>query len=304
MPELNPAREGYASFHGHRTRFRVIGQRGSRRPLLCIHDGPAFGCEYLHPLEEMHHTGRQVVFYDQLGCGASDHPDAGTDWSLELFIEELRAVRAAAGLDRCHVLGHGWGGILALEYALARPEGLESLVLSSTVASVPQWRSELARLIEALPEELRGPLHRHAAGLVAGSDPASRALVDAFLRRHLCRLKPWPECLERSIAEGRSHPEARRALLGAGELLPGGALAEWDVSTRLAEIQCPVLVVSGRYDLVPPAAVAALYRGIPSSEWVVFEHSAHVPHLEEPQRYLEVLDGFLNKVESAPRRPA
>jgi L-proline amide hydrolase len=304
MPELNPAREGYASFRGHQTRFRVIGERSSRRPLLCIHGGPAFGCEYLHPLEEMHHTGRQVVFYDQLGCGASDHPDAGADWSLGLFIEELRAVRAAAGLERCHVLGHGWGGMLALEYALTRPEGLESLVLSSTVASVPQWRRELDRLIEALPEALRGPLQAHAEGLVAGTDAASRALVDAFLHRHLCRIDPWPKCLERSIAEGRAHPEARRALLGPGELLPAGALAKWDISSRLAEIQCPVLVVSGRHDLVPPAAVAALYRGIPSSEWVVFEHSAHVPHLEEPQRYLEVLDGFLSKVERAQRHPA
>ena len=105
---------------------------------------------YLQPLEEMHTTGREVVFYDQLGCGASDYPREDYDWSLELFLEELDAVRAAAGIDRCHLLGHGWGGMLALEHTLREPGGVASLVLSSAIASVPRWRRELVPLIKAL----------------------------------------------------------------------------------------------------------------------------------------------------------
>jgi proline-specific peptidase len=300
MPELSSAREGYASSHGHKTRFRVVGDSRARLPLLCIHGGPGMTHQYLHPLDEMATTGRQVVFYDQLGCGGSDRLETDEAWSLELFLDEIEAVRAAAGLDHCHFLAHGWGGILALEYALRHPPGLESLVLSSAIASVPQWREESARLVDELPAEIRTSLRAHARAGTTAEAGYQRA-ADAFFRRHLCRMNPWPDCLERSVASARAAPAARRALLGASELEPGGRLAEWDVISRLGEIECPTLVVSGRYDLTTPSIAATLYQGIPSSEWVVFEHSANVPHLEEPQRYLEVLDGFLGRVEGCAR---
>jgi L-proline amide hydrolase len=301
MPELEPAREGYASSRGYKTRFRVVGKSRSRRPLLCIHGGPGMTYRYLHPLEEMATTGRQVVFYDQLGCGGSDRLDSAAEWSLDLFLDELAGVRDAAGLKRCHVLGHGWGGIVALEYALRRPPGLESLVLSSAVASVPQWREECRRLVAALPSEVEASLRAHAQAGTMGDLGCQRA-ADVFFRRHLCRMNPWPDCLQRSLGSTREHPEARHALLGPSELEPGGELADWNVVARLGEIEYPTLVVSGRHDLAPPAIAAVLYQGIPSSEWVVFEHSANVPHLEEPQRYLEVLDGFLSKVERGSRQ--
>lgn len=297
MREYSPATEGYAAFRGYKTRFRVVGRSRARHPLVCIHGGPGYGLEYLEPLGEMQATGRQVVFYDQLGCGRSDALRSGANWSMELFLAELEAVRAAAELSDYHLLGHGWGGMVALEHALARPAGLRSLVLSSTPASVLQWRGELARLARALPREISGPLDEHRLSGTLDTPPC-RCIVDAFLRRHLCRSQPWPEVLERSVEQARSHPEARAALLGPSELEPGGALANWDVSSRLGEIDTPTLVMSGRHDLVPPPVAATLYRGIQRSEWVVFEHSAHVPHLEEPQRYLEVLDGFLARVEA------
>ena len=303
MPELNPAKEGIAYFRGFKSRFRVVGHGRARAPLLCIHGGPGYGLDYLKPLEEMMSTGRQVVFYDQLGCGGSDRPGDGVDWSMDLFLDELEAVRAAAGLEHVHLLGHGWGGMLALEHALRRAPGIESLILSSAVASVPQWRAELARLLEALPEEIRAPLRKHAAEGTTAS-LACCCTVDAVLRRHFCRMTPWPDCLERSHAHARAHPEARRALFGPSEVEPAGRLAEWDITARLGEISCPTQVVSGRHDLVTPPMAATIYRDVPASEWVVFEHSAHVPHLEEAQRYLEVLDGFLGKVESAMERRA
>lgn len=303
MPQQDSAREGYASSGGHKTHFRVIGTSSSRLPLLCIHGGPGMSHEYLRPLEEMTTTGRQVVFYDQLGCGDSDRLDPSEEWSLELFLEELVAVRSAAGLARCHVLGHGWGGILALEHALRRPAGLESLVLSSTVASVPHWRSEIGRMVAALPAKVKATLQAHAdAGSTA--DVACQRAADVFFRRHLCRMNPWPDCLARSVAQARANPEARRVLFGAGEIEPDGALADWDISAQLDRIEYPTLVVSGRYDFTSPPIAAELYQGIASSEWVVCEHSANVPHLEEPLRYLEVLDGFLSKVEDGARKRA
>jgi proline-specific peptidase len=296
MAEMNSAREGFASFRGYRTWFRVAGEGLSRPPLLCIHGGPGMAHDYLRPLEAMIATGREVVFYDQLGCGHSTRPEETPSWSLELFLEELAAVRDAAGLRYFHLLGHGWGGMLALEYALGHPSGLQSLILASAPASMRQWRAETGRLRSALPEQVQATLGAHESAGTTGSR-AYLAALRVFLRRHLCRMDPWPDCLQRSIAASRQCPGSHDALFGRGEFEASGLLADWNITSRLGAIGCPTMVVSGRHDRTTPATAAVLYHGIPASEWVVFEHSANMPHLEEPERFLEVLDGFLARVE-------
>jgi proline-specific peptidase len=296
MAEMNSAREGFASFRGFRTWLRVAGEGLPRPPLFCIHGGPGMAHDYLRPLEAMIATGREVVFYDQLGCGSSTHPAEAPDWSLGLFLEELAAVREAAGLEHFHLLGHGWGGMLALEYALLRPSGLQSLILASAPASMRQWRAETWRLRSALPEQVQATLDAHEKAGTTGSR-AYLAALRVFLCRHLCRMDPWPDCLQRSIANSRRCPASHDALFGRGEFEASGSLADWNVTGRLGGIGCPTMVVSGRHDRTTPATAATLYHGISASEWVVFEHSANMPHLEEPERFLEVLDGFLARVE-------
>ena len=143
-------------------------------PLLCLHGGPGSSSAYHERLEGLA-DGRQVVRYDQLGCGHSDRPDDDSLWTLELFVSEVQAVRDALGLDRVHLLGTSWGGMLAQEYALTQPEGLESLVLSSTLASAALWVAETARLRAEL-----------------GPDPTE----EQFNASHFCRLDPTPPEME------------------------------------------------------------------------------------------------------------
>ena len=128
-------REGWFEWKGHRTWFRVVGELGSGRdPLLCLHGGPGSTHHYFAPLERLAAEGRAVVLYDQLGCGRSDRP-VEIEWSLGVFLDELAALRSELGLDRVHLLGTSWGGMLALEHALSGFGGVSSLVLSSTLAS-------------------------------------------------------------------------------------------------------------------------------------------------------------------------
>ena len=114
--------EGYINVPGGRVWYRSVGpDSGSegRTPLLCLHGGPGFTHNYLEPLEALADQ-RRVVFYDQLGCGRSDRPDDETLWTVERFVEELVQVRAALGLDRLHLFGSSWGGMLAMQYVLDR----------------------------------------------------------------------------------------------------------------------------------------------------------------------------------------
>jgi proline iminopeptidase len=124
-------------------------------PVLLLHGGPGAASYYMEPLAERLASRRGVVFYDQLGCGRSDQPDDPSLWTIERSVQELDEVRAALGLDHCHLLGQSWGGWLAIEYMVGRPEGIDRLVLASTSASIPQFMDGARGLIDRLPEPHR-----------------------------------------------------------------------------------------------------------------------------------------------------
>ncbi|HEV8097947.1 MAG TPA: alpha/beta fold hydrolase, partial [Gaiellaceae bacterium] len=111
-------------------------------PLLCLHGGPGGSHLPLTALAPLAEQGRRVVFFDQLGSGESSRPDDPSLWTVETFVEQVRSVREGLGLERIHLFGSSWGGMLALEYAFTRPAGLSSLILNSTPTSAPRWAVE------------------------------------------------------------------------------------------------------------------------------------------------------------------
>jgi proline-specific peptidase len=293
-----PASEGFVSFKGYKVWYRIVGggEAPGKLPLLCLHGGPGVPHDYLEPLEGMAATGRRVIFYDQLGCGSSDQPHDPSMWTVGLFVEEVGVVRRALGLERVHLLGQSWGGMLAMEYALTQPAGLASLVVSDSPASMPQWVSEANRLRADLPSDVQQTLLKHEAAGTEASPEYQEAMM-VFYRRHVCRLDPYPACLNRAFDKLAQNPEVYHTMNGPSEFHVIGTLKEWNIVGRLGEIRVPTLVIGGRYDEATPAITETVHRGIPGSEWVIFENSAHLPHVEETERYLQVLDRFLARVE-------
>ncbi len=242
-------------------------------------------------------TGRRVIFYDQLGCGNSDRPHDPSLWTVELFVAEVAAVRAALGLERVHLLGQSWGGMLAMEYALTQPDGLASLLIESSPASMRQWVAEANRLRAALPPDDQATLLRHeAAGTT--DDPAYEAALSTFYARHVCRLDPVPDFVARSFAKLAANPEVYHTMNGPSEFHVVGTLQNWDITARLGEIRVPTLVLSGRHDEATPAIAATVRDGIPGAEGVIFEESSHMCHAEEPERFREVVSAFLARIEA------
>ena len=287
-------REGWLEWNGHRTWFRVVGELGSGRdPLLCLHGGPGSTHHYFAPLERLAAESRAVVLYDQLGCGRSDRP-VEIEWSLGLFLDELAAVRKQLGLDRVHLLGTSWGGMLALEHALSGFGGLTTLVLSSTLASAAEWEMEVRRLRDELPADVRAVLEEHASTGSYDTPEYERAEA-VFNARHFHRGDADPPELELMLPErGR---ESYHAMWGPNEWTLTGALQGWDVRARLHELDLPALVIRGQYDLSTESIAATLVSGLPQAREVVFEESSHTPVLEETERYLEVVGGFLRESE-------
>ena len=299
MNEAVSTKEGFVSFRGFNIWYRVVGDREmpGKLPLLCLHGGPGAPHDYLEPLEAMAATGRRVIFYDQLGAGNSDHPHNPSLWTVPLFVEEVDVVCQALGLERLHILGQSWGGMLGMEYALTQPARLASLIVSDSPASMPQWVAEANRLRGELPADVQATLLKHeAAGTT--DDPAYQEAMLVFYRRHVCRLDPWPDCANRAFEKLQEAPEVYNTMNGPSEFHVIGVIKDWDIVNRLGEIHVPTLVISGRYDEATPIIAETVHRGIPGSEWIMFENSSHMPHVEETDRYLQVLTSFLDRIES------
>lgn len=295
---VGAVQEGFLPFRNYKVWYRSVGRPDAGKlPVLCLHGGPGATHDYLEPLEELAATGRRVIFYDQLGGGNSDHPHDPSLWSVGLFVEELIAVRAALKLDRLHLFGQSWGGMLGMEYALTQPEGLASLVLASSPASMIQWVAECNRLRTELPADVQATLLRHEQAGTTDS-PEYQEAVMVFNRRYLCRLDPWPEALLRSFSKMVRNPEVYHTMNGPSEFHVTGKFKNWDIIDRLGEIRVPTLVTSGRYDEATPLVAETVHRGIPGSRWVIFEESSHSAHLEEAARFLKVVEEFLDEIEA------
>ena len=287
-------REGTVPFEDGETWYRVTGE-GDATPLIVLHGGPGAAHDYLLSLADLARTGRAVVYYDQLGNGHSTHfPDRGADfWTVDLFVRELHNLVDALDLrSGHHVLGQSWGGFLAQEYALTQPEGLRSLVLADTAASFPDFVTAANGLRAELPSDVQATLQRHEAAETT-DDPEYAEACDVFYRRHLCRLDPWPDEVVESFAWIERDPTVYHTMNGPSEFHVIGSIKDWQSKDRLGDIRVPTLVVSGRHDEATPALQQTLLEGIPGSEWVVFEESSHTPHVEERERYMQVVGDWL-----------
>jgi proline-specific peptidase len=300
------AEERYVAFEGLRSWVGVVGDRERERreghlPLLLLHGGPGACHDYIEALAAISATGRRVIFYDQQGCGNSDQPSDPGRWTVELYVREVDAVREALGLREVHILGQSWGGMLLMEYLVRQPRGVVSATIASSPASMPLWIAETARLRAALPAEVIEVLEHHEA---AGTwdDPEYDAAVNVFYERHLCRVVPFPEPVARSFAKLARNPEVYRTMNGPTEFHVVGTLRDWDITPRLAAVEVPVLITSGRHDEATPAQMARLAEHVPQAEWVIFEESGHLAHAEEPDRYMAVVADFLARAEQGSLR--
>lgn len=283
----------------HRIRWWMHGE--GEATLMVLHGGPGAGHEYLAPLAELAGDGLRVLLYDQLGSGESSRPNDASLWTIERSVAETERVRQALDLGPVHVLGQSFGGFVALEYALAYPANLLSMVLSNTAASAVETVRHMSRLREALPAEEYATLIRHeAAGTTDDSD--YQAVVTRLYATHLRRSHPYDLQRSRAEYEERIAPLLEdlgppyKAMWGQHEFLCSGSLLTWDVSDRLGEIAAPTLILCGLHDELGVSLHQTMADAIPDNEFVIFGNSSHLPfHEREREAYLDVVRGFVRR---------
>jgi len=290
--------DGTIAVPGGEVAYWIAGEaRSGQPPLLTLHGGPGMTHNYLEALADLADE-RQVIFFDQLGCGDSGRPGDPGLWTVERAVAEVESVRIALGLTRFHLFGNSWGGWLALSYLLAHPgSGVAGLILSSCPPDTGRFVDYCWQLRAELPAQVAATLARHEeAGWF--QCPEYQAAVWEFYRRHLCRLAPWPRGLEMSFET--MGVDVYEAMWGPSEFGPlTGVLNGWSVTGRLAEIRCPVLVTAGRYDEASPEQCREMSDALPDSRFRLFGDSSHVAFYEQREEYLECARVFLRECDEA-----
>jgi proline iminopeptidase len=258
---------------------------GTAIPVIAVNGGPGLSHVYMvqNDLWERVAKNRLVVLYDQRGTGASKRLQAGAPQSMDAQVADLDAVRQALGLDKVALVGDSYGGLLVMAYASAHPEHVAKLVLSDSPG--PNWKSIVRVLAEVFPD-VEEQNEQEAQRLGQSTEAAARA----GLRNHFRMLFYSPEKRDAYMSKMGDlgfEPAVAQAVRKAS--------TDLDLTSNIAGFKFPVLVITGRYDMnVTPLTAWRLAHTIPGAKLVIFEQSGHLPAYEEPDKYVSVLEDFLN----------
>jgi len=287
-----PSTEGYATVPGGKIYWRKFGA-GSKTPLLTLHGGPGSSHSYLLPLQALADE-RPVIFYDQLGCGRSDAPEEDSAYSIQRSVDEVDAVRAALSLDQIVLLGHSWGSLLAVEYLCqGRGRGVERLILSGAMASIPQVMAGFERLFATMPDGWGDKIHALEKAGKTGT-PEYAELVQKFYDMFVLRVPPSPEVL--ATLEALSRSPAYRVLNGPNEFTIIGKMKDWDRRKDLKAVTQKTLITTGEFDEVTLDCHETLRDGIAGqARLAVMTGCSHLTMNEKPAQYNALLRGFLSE---------
>lgn len=280
----------YLGFH---TFCYTFGDVKNKTPLIIIHGGPGGCVERYEPLEQLANRGIPLIFYDQFGCGFSRVPK-GNDkfWVLKTYLDELENILKYFNLKKFYILGHSWGGMLALEWVTKREhKGLEKLILFSTLPSTKIWNDEHIKLCENFPED-----EKEALLAEYQNRPYDKALhkkaLKRFYQEHVSKKSDKKYVFARKRFP-KTNKEIYEKMWGKSELFGTGTLVNYDTTSDLKNIDVPTLILSGAFDESTPAMNKLMNERIPNSKWVLFKNSHHIAYAEEPEDVLSEIYNFV-----------
>jgi len=284
-------------------RFQVWVKRVGSNPdlrVLLLHGGPGSTHEYLEACDSyLPAAGIEYYYYDQLGSGFSDQPDEPTLWEVGRFVDEVEQVRQALGLSRENFVlyGQSWGGILALEYALAYQQHLRGLVISNMMASVPAYNAYAEQvLMPAMDQDALAEIKSLEASGDIENPRYMELLTEQHYVHHVLRMPPdeWPDPVQRGFAH--INPAIYVSMQGPSELgiSADAKLAHWDRTGELATVEVPALVIGARYDTMDPAHMEMMSERLPRGRYLYCPEGSHLAMYDDQETYFAGLIDFLS----------
>ena len=286
-------------------KFRVWTRRVGNNPsvkLLLLHGGPGGTHEYFEAFDDYFpDAGIEYYFYDQLGSAYSDQPDAPELLEVPRFVEEVEQVRKGLALDRSNffLLGHSWGGILALEYALKYQQHLKGLIISNMMASIPAYNDYAnAVIMPTLDQEALAEIKRLEAEKKYDDPRYMELLMSHHYTRHVLRMPPdqWPEPVNRMFEH--LNQAVYIPMQGPSELGASGKLVEWDRTADLSKISVPTLVIGARHDTMDPAHMEWMSQQVKTGRYLHCSNGSHMSMYDDQKTYVEGIIRFLSDVDA------
>jgi proline iminopeptidase len=286
-------------------KFRVWTKRTGNNPrikVLILHGGPAATHEYFEALDSYFPgEGIEYYYYDQLGSAYSDQPDDPALWTIERFVDEVEQVRTALKLDQdnFYLYGHSWGGILAIEYALAHPDHLKGLVISNMMSSIPAYNKYAHEvLMPAMDQKVLAEILALEQRKDFDNPRYEELLFGSFYVEHFLRMPPeqWPDPVLRAFKHLNKPLYTR--MQGPSEMGASGLLENWDRSADLGRITVPTLVIGAAHDTMDPKHMQWMAAQMPHARYLFCPNGSHLAQYDDQQVYMKGLVDFLHDVDA------
>jgi proline iminopeptidase len=288
--------------------FKVWTKRVGNNPrvrLLLLHGGPGATHEYFEACDSyLPAAGIEYYYYDQLGSYYSDQPDIPQLWEIERFVDEVEQVRVALGLDAGNffLLGHSWGGILAIEYALRHQQRLKGLIISNMMASIPAYNDYAERvLMPAIDADALAEIKRLEAAQDYADPRYMQLLMQHHYVYHVLRMPigEWPDPVDRAFKH--LNPKVYIPMQGPSELGASGKLIQWDRTADLRHIPVPTMTIGARHDTMDPRYMQSMARSLPHGRYLDCPEGSHMAMYDDQQRYFDGLIRFLADIDRGAR---
>lgn len=286
--------------------FRVWTKRVGNNPrikVLLLHGGPAMTHEYFEAFDGYFPgEGVEYYYYDQLGSYYSDQPDDPSLADLPRFVEEVEQVRQALRLDSSnfYLLGHSWGGILGIEYALKYQQNLKGLIVSNMMASIPAYNDYAEKvLMPAMDPKVLAEIKQIEASGKYDDPRYMELLMPAHYVHHILRLPPdqWPEPVLRAVKH--LNPKIYIPMQGPSELGASGKLLNWDRTKDLSKIVVPTLVIGARHDTMDPVHMEMMSKAVAKGRYLYCANGSHMSMYDDQETYMNGVIAFLKDVDAA-----
>lgn len=280
------------TINGYDLLYSLYNEEGKNAPIIVLNGGPggSFTSYYPYIKDIAIRSDRPILFYNQVGGGKEGvNGKEPSFWTMERWIDELMEVVKHFGFGKAILLGHSFGGMLAIASTIERrPAWLSGLILSSTLCSSKMWEEDTMKIVESLPKKVRETLKQGIKDDDYDSEEYRRAEA-AYYRK----------CVNPKYRYSSKKPPKNEAYLkawGPSEFAPQGTLKDYDYSGRLEEIEVPTLLLCGSEDESTPRANEYMFSHLSCpKKKVVLEGLHHCAYREGPEFYISEVISFLQE---------
>lgn len=286
--------------------FKVWTKRIGNNPkmkVLLLHGGPGATHEYFEAFDSYFpHAEIEYYYFDQLESAYSDQPNDSSLWSIDEYVDEVEQVRAELGLDSTnfYLLGHSWGGILGMEYALKYQKYLKGLIISNMMSSVPDYNKYANEVLgPQLPPEVLSEIKELEAKEEFENPRYLELLYSHFYTDHILRmpLDQWPDPVNRAFA--KLNHDLYVAMQGPSEfgIVGDAKLKNWDRSKDLSKITVPTLTIGGSHDTMDPKHMEWMASEVQNGRYLHCPNGSHLAMYDDQETYFKGLIQFIKEVD-------